>query len=174
MGRYFRLKRQRPKGDGSHSLGITSSGPATIAAKNPSISSRSVPMSSRCKAELLRWRSLPGPEFSAFVFANPHRIETHLKDVRRAWPKTLKAAGLSHFWLYDLRSTFASRLRQAGVSPLFVAQISGHSSPSILQTYAKAIDEYCRSAISKMEPLRGARSAQSTNRPDQTNQTTVQ
>lgn len=135
---------------------------------------RSVPMSSRCKAELLRWRGLLGPEFSAFVFANPHRIETHLKNIRRAWPKTLKAAGLSHFWLYDLRSTFASRLTQAGVSPLFVAQIMGHSSPSILQTYAKAIDEYCRSAISKMEALRGARSIQSTDRQNRTNQTTVQ
>src|ERR1700675_3353722 len=38
------------------------------------------------------------------------------QDVRRAWPKTLEAAGLEYFWLYDLRHTFASRLTEAGVS----------------------------------------------------------
>jgi integrase len=70
----------------------------------------------------------------------------------------LEAAGLAYFWLYDLRHTFASRLTEAGVSPLFVAQIMGHSSPSILQTYAKAIDEYRRSAISKLQALRDAKS----------------
>jgi integrase len=115
---------------------------------------RSVPMSSRCKAELLRWRKLLGPEFSEYVFANPQRPESHLKNVRRAWPKALKAAGLPTFWIYDLRHTFASRLTEAGVSPIFAAQIMGHSSPNILQTYAKAIDEYKRSAISKLEAHR--------------------
>ena len=33
------------------------------------------------------------------------------------------------------------------MSDLFVAQMIGHSSPSILQTYAKAIDEYRRDAV---------------------------
>jgi len=58
---------------------------------------------------------------------------------------------MPYFWLYDLRHTFASRLTEAGVSPIFVAQIMGHSSPSILQTYAKAIDEFRRDAIKKLE-----------------------
>jgi hypothetical protein len=37
----------------------------------------------------------------------------------------------------------------------------GHSNPSILQTYAKAIDEYKRSAISKLEALRATHSVKS-------------
>jgi integrase len=115
---------------------------------------RKVPMSNRCNAKLLRWHKQLGPEFSEYVFANPERPATHLKDVRRAWPKALKAAGLPYFWLYDLRHTFASRLTEAGVSPIFTAQIIGHSSPSILQTYAKAIDESKRSAIAKLEAHR--------------------
>jgi hypothetical protein len=48
-------------------------------------------------------------------------------------------------------------LTQAGVSPLFVAQIMqiiGHSGTSILSTYARAIDEYRRDAIHKLETLR--------------------
>jgi len=106
-----------------------------------------------------------GPNFSEYVFPKPGHPETHLRDVREAWANALSAAGLEHFWIYDLRHTFASRVTQAGVSHIFVAQIMGHSSPSILQTYAKAIDEYKRgkrAAISKLEALREAHSARST------------
>jgi len=135
---------------------------------------RSVPMSSRCKAELLKWRSRLGPEFSEYVFANPQRPEAHLQDVRKSWLDALKAAGLEYFWLYDLRHTFASRLTAAGVSPIFVAQIMGHSSPSILQTYAKAIDEYRRSAISKLESFREAQSIESAGRSEKDATTLIQ
>ena len=135
---------------------------------------RSVPMSSRCKAELLKWRTQLGPEFSEYVFANPLQPKTHLRDVRRAWPKALGAAGLEYFWVYDLRHTFASRFTQAGVSPLFVTQIMGHSSPNILQTYAKAIDEYRRSAILKLESLRETQSSQSARRSEKDGPTLIQ
>jgi integrase len=65
-----------------------------------------------------------------------------LNDVRRIWEKTLEDAKLPKFALYNLRYFHASRLSAAGVSDLFVAQMIGHSSPSILQIYSKAIDEY--------------------------------
>jgi integrase len=113
-----------------------------------------VPMSGRCSSALLNWKNRLGAEFSEYVFANPRQPGTHLASVRSAWPNALKAAGLDYFWLYDLRSTFASRLTEAGVSPLFVAQLMGHSNLGILHTYARAIDEYRRSAISKLEALR--------------------
>ncbi|MGB2677298.1 MAG: site-specific integrase [Candidatus Acidiferrum sp.] len=136
---------------------------------------RSVPMSNRCKTELLRWRERLGPEFSEYVFANPQQPKTHLRDVRRAWLRALEAAGLEYFWVYDLRHTFASRLTAAGVSPLFVAQIMGHSSSSgILQTYAKAIDEFRRSAITKLESFREAQSVESTGRSEKDSTTLIQ
>jgi integrase len=135
---------------------------------------RSVPMSSRCNAELLRWRERLGLEFSDYVFANSQQPKTHLRHVRRAWLDALNAAGLEYFWLYDLRHTFASRLTQAGVSPIFVAQIMGHSSPSILQTYAKAIDEFRRSAISKLESFREAQSFESAGRSEKDATTLIQ
>lgn len=116
---------------------------------------RTIPMSDRCKTELLRWRGLLGPEFSLFVFPSMHDPSKPLKDLRRSWANALKKAGLQYFWLYDLRHTLASRLTQAGVSPVFVAQIIGHSGTSILSTYARAIDEYRRDAIHKLETLRG-------------------
>jgi integrase len=115
---------------------------------------RTIPISDGCKTELLRWRGLLGPEFSALVFPSMRDPSKPLKDLRRSWAKALKDAGLQYFWLYDLRSSLASRLTQAGVSPIFVAQIIGHSSTSILSTYALAIDEYRRDAIHKLETLR--------------------
>jgi integrase len=99
----------------------------------------------------LRWRSLLSPKFSAYVFPNVHDPSKPLKDLRRSWEKALKDAGMEYFWLYDLRHTLESRLTQAGVSLVFVAQIIGHSSTSILSTYARAIDEYRRDAIHKLE-----------------------
>ena len=115
---------------------------------------RNVPVSGRCKAELLSWRNRVGPEFSAYVFPNMRDPARPLKDVRRSWAKALKLAGIPYFWLYNLRHTHASRLSAAGVPDLFVAQMIGHSSTSIVQTYAKAIDEYKRDAIRKLESLR--------------------
>jgi integrase len=73
---------------------------------------RNVPMSVRCASQLMRWREQLGPEYSQYVFANPQRPQIHLRDVRRACPKALKAAGIKFFWLYDLRHTFASRLTE--------------------------------------------------------------
>jgi hypothetical protein len=53
------------------------------------------------------------------------------------------------------------KLSAAGASDLFVAQMIGHSSPGILQRYFKAIDEYRRDAIRKLEELREAHKQQS-------------
>ena len=70
--------------------------------------------------------------------------------------KTLKDARLDYFWTYHLRRSYASRLSATGVCDLFVARMIGHSSPSILQTYSKAIDEYRRDAVRKLEKMRAA------------------
>lgn len=116
---------------------------------------RTIPMSSRCKGELLRWHNFVGIDFSDYVFPNMRDPKKPLKDLRRSWANTLKKAEIPYFWLYDLRHTAASRLAQAGVSPIFVAQIIGHSNnTSILSTYARAVDEYKRDAIDKLENLR--------------------
>jgi len=129
---------------------------------------RIVPMSRHCQKELLLWRTRLGSSFSEYVFASPVRPDTHLIDVRVAWSKAVKAAGLDYFWIYDLRHTFASRITEAGASPIFVAQLMGHSSPNILQTYVRAIDEFRRSAISKLERLRHAKCLVSTTHDGQT------
>ena len=114
---------------------------------------RAVPLSNLCKAALAEWRRLTGPELSPYVFANPSNPQTHLKGVRKTWARALKEAQIGFFPIYNLRATFASRLSAAGVPDVFVSQMMGHAG-GLLQTYAKAITEYRRDAIRKLEAYR--------------------
>jgi len=120
---------------------------------------RDIPLTTRCKTELLNWRQQLGPRFSAFVFPNMWAPTKPRHDIRYAWAKTLESARIPYFWLYNLRHSYASRLSAAGVSDLFVAQMIGHNSPGILQKYSKAIDEYHRDAVRKLERMRAERAS---------------
>ena len=115
---------------------------------------RNIPLTARCKSELVDWREKLGPHFSQFVFPNMWAPTKPRNDIRHAWAKTLESARIPYFWLYNLRHSYASRLSAAGVSDLFVAQMIGHNSPGILQKYSKAIDEYRREAVRKLERMR--------------------
>jgi integrase len=120
---------------------------------------RFVPLSEFCTAELRHWRRLTGPEFSQFVFPNFKNSAKPLGSVRKTWSTALRNAGLNPFPIYSLRATFASRLSAAGVPDGFVSQLLGHAG-GLLQTYSKAVDEYRRDAIHKLEQLREAHTVQ--------------
>lgn len=116
---------------------------------------RSVPLSVRCKAELLRWRNLVGPDFSEWVFPDfSNRRHPLQGGGRKAWATTLKKAGLPLFPIYNLRHTFASRLTAAGVSPLTIASMLGHSSTQIVPRYALVLDQNRIDAMRKLEALK--------------------
>jgi integrase len=123
------------------------------ASKTPS-GTRAIPLSARCKTELLRWRNLVGPDFSEWVFPNFSNRRHPLQGGRKAWASTLKAARLEYFPSYYLRHTFASRLTAAGVSPLTIAHLLGHSSTQIVGRYAQVLDQNRLDAMKKLESLR--------------------
>jgi integrase len=111
---------------------------------------RTIPLTGRLKAELLRWRQLTGPSVSPFVFFYPINPSKHLQSVPKTWARVLRDAGVEPRRIYDLRSTFATRLNAAGVPQVFIDQLMGHSG-GLAQAYAKASDEYRRAAIDKLE-----------------------
>ena len=132
---------------------------------------RIVPLSGLCKAELLRWRGVLRLS-SEFVFPNRSNPSKPLGSIRKSWSTSLRNAGLAPFPIYSLRATFASRLSASGVPDGFVSQMLGHVG-GLLQTYSKAVDEYRRDAIRKLEELRKASTSChevaaliSTNRPN--------
>jgi len=87
---------------------------------------------------------------SDFAFAYPLDPSKHLRQVPKSWKRALKDAGVERRRIYDLRATFASRLNAAGVPQVFIDQLMGHAG-GLAQTYAKASDEYRRTAIDKLE-----------------------
>jgi integrase len=115
---------------------------------------RSVPISKFCKAELVRWQALLGPQFSEWVFPNFSNTRHRLQGGRKSWTSALKKAGIPYFRRYDLRHCFASRLSAAGASPITIAGLLGHSSTGIVMTYAKAIEDARVDAIHKLEEYR--------------------
>jgi integrase len=112
-----------------------------------------MPLSKLCTTVLTEWQRLTGPEFSPYVFANLNNPQTSLKSVRKTWTRALKNAGIGFFPIYNLRATFASRLAAAGVPDIFISQMMGHAG-GLLQTYAKAIMDYRRDSIRKLEAFR--------------------
>jgi hypothetical protein len=64
---------------------------------------RCVPISAICKSELLRWRSLIGPEYSEWVFPSFSNRRYRLQGGRKAWASELKKVGIPFFPIYNLR-----------------------------------------------------------------------
>jgi integrase len=117
---------------------------------------RTVPISNSCRSELLKWRSVAGPEFSEWVFPTLTNRRHPLQGGRKAWASALEKAGLPFFPIYNLRHTFASRMTAAGVSPITIAQMLGHSSTQIVPRYAQVLDQNRLDAMRKLEFLRQA------------------
>jgi integrase len=128
---------------------------ALLVSKSKTVSGiRTVPISAVCKAELLTWRNLIGPEHSEWVFPSFTNKRHKLQGGRKAWASTLKRAGIAFFPIYNLRHTFASRLTAAGISPITIAQMLGHSSSQIVPRYAQVLDENRLDAMKKLESVR--------------------
>jgi integrase len=122
-----------------------------IASKTPA-GLRTVLMSSRLKAELLRWKKLTGPKNSEFLFFYPRNPAKHLLHVPKTWARVLKdATKVEKRRLYDARATFCSRMYAAGIQPVLIELLMGHAGSGLIHTYAKADDDFKRDAAAKLE-----------------------
>jgi integrase len=119
-----------------------------VASKTPA-GLRTVPMTTRLKAELLRWRKLTGN--SEFIFFHPRNPAKHLLHVPKTWATALKDAKVTKRRLYDCRSTFCSRMYAAGIQPVLIELLMGHAGSGLVHTYAKADDDFKRDAAAKLE-----------------------
>lgn len=98
------------------------------------------------KSEIMPWREVPIaasilPLFQAWRLEDATKGISYLisyrgqsvKSIKTAWRSTLQRAGISRrIRPYDLRHAFATELVAAGVDIGTVAQLLGHSSPSML------------------------------------------
>ena len=77
------------------------------------------------------------------------------RHLPHCFERAVKDAGLDDFHFHDLRRTFATRLRAAGVHPYDIADLLGHSVPEgetrETKGYARAVPQRLRDAVSKLE-----------------------
>jgi len=83
---------------------------------------------------------------SPYVFPGRDSPDKPLNNPRKCFTRVLKAAGIEHIRIHDLRHSHASILVNQGVSLFMVQKILGHSSPKTTQRYAHLSDSTLRAA----------------------------
>lgn len=81
-----------------------------------------------------------------------------VRDIRNALQKACKAAGISYgrfvkggFVFHDLRHTFNTNTRKAGVPESVIMAVTGHSTRSMFDRYNKIDMEGTRHAVGRLE-----------------------
>jgi integrase len=85
-----------------------------------------------------------------FLFPSDLNREGHLRSLRTAWRKALKRAGVPYFRLYDLRSTYATRLSAGGVADEWVIQMLRQGDSQVFKKYSQMKLQMKREALAKI------------------------
>lgn len=95
---------------------------------------RRVHLSPQLQAELQRMKEIrqleamdEGQEMAPWVFLSPGKRRWDDRNLRRAWYRVLRAAGIRKVRFHDLRHTFASLLIEQGAHPKYIQDLMGHS-----------------------------------------------
>ena len=84
-----------------------------------------------------------------FLFPSDETPTKHLKSVKTAWRNTLRRAGIPYFRIYDLRSTFATRLSAGGVADEWVTQMLRQGDAQVFKEYSQMQLKMKREALEK-------------------------
>jgi integrase len=85
-----------------------------------------------------------------FLFPSDKNPKGHLRSLRTAWMKALKRAGIPYFRLYDLRSTYATRLSAGGVADEWVIQMLRQGHSQVFKKYSQMKLQMKREALDKI------------------------
>jgi integrase len=85
-----------------------------------------------------------------FLFPSERAPTTYQKSLKTAWRNTLRRAGIPYFRIYDLRSTYATRLSAGGVSDEWVTQMLRQGDSQVLKKYSQMKLQMKREALEKL------------------------
>jgi integrase len=85
-----------------------------------------------------------------FLFPSDLNPKGHLKSLRTAWRKALRRAKVPYFRLYDLRSTYATRLSAGGVADEWVIQMLRQGDSQVFKKYSQMKLQMKREALDKI------------------------
>jgi integrase len=92
---------------------------------------------------------------SHFLFPSDRNRCGHQKTFKTVWQKTLRRAGIPYFRLYDLRSTYATRLSAGGVADEWVTQMLRQGDAQVFKKYSQMKLEMKREALEKLNRQAG-------------------
>ena len=94
----------------------------------------------------------PGP----WLFPSSRIATEHQQDFKKTWQGTLQRAGVPHFRLYDLRSTYATRLSAGGVADEWVTQMLRQTdAKKVFKKYSQMKLQMKREALTQLNRQAG-------------------
>jgi integrase len=92
--------------------------------------------------------AISGP--SPYLFPSDVRLDVHQKSFKTVWRLTLRRAGIRYFRIYDLRSTYATRLSAGGVADEWVTQLLRQGDAKVFKKYSQMKLQMKREALAKL------------------------
>ena len=86
----------------------------------------------------------------SYLFPSDESDSGHQTTFKTAWRLTLKRAKVPHFRIYDLRSTYATRLSAGGVADEWVTQLLRRGDAKVFKKYSPMKLQMKREALQKL------------------------
>jgi integrase len=85
-----------------------------------------------------------------YLFPNPDNPSGYQASFKKVWATTLRKAGIPYFRIYDLRSTYATRLSAGGVADEWVTQLLRQGDAKVFKKYSQMKLQMKREALAKL------------------------
>jgi len=92
---------------------------------------------------------------SPFLFPSDRNGSGHQTTFKTVWYKTLRRAKVAYFRIYDLRSTYATRLSAGGVADEWVTQMLRQGDAQVFKKYSQMKLQMKREALEKINRRAG-------------------
>ena len=86
-----------------------------------------------------------------YVFPSDLGSSGHQMTFKTAWAATLRRAGVRYFRIYDLRSTYATRLSAGGVADEWVTQLLRQGDAKVFKKYSQMKLQMKREALQRLD-----------------------
>ena len=107
-----------------------------------------VPLTDIAADAFRRQLALSGP--GPYLFPSDVTADGYQKTFKTVWHATLRRAGVRYFRLYDLRSTYATRLSAGGVADEWVTQLLRQGDAKVFKKYSQMKLQMKREALTKI------------------------
>jgi integrase len=107
-----------------------------------------VPLTDIAVAAFTKQLAISGP--GEYLFPSDENASGHQKTFKTAWHATLRRAKVTYFRIYDLRSTYATRLSAGCVADEWVTQLLRQGDAKVFKKYSQMKLQMKREALAKL------------------------